>query len=719
VLEGASYQPSSFEQRWQQTWESQDLFAPLEDPSDEPRSRSYVFVPPPFPTGALHMGHVRSYAIADAYARYCRARGDTVLFSIGFDSFGLPAELAAEARGERTADWVARCCDEMSVQLRRLGLSFDWSRVYDTSDPQMYRWTQWLFLLLREQGMVYQATGWTDWCEACDTALASMQVEDGSCWRCHGPVKVVKRTQWYLKVTAYVDENERRMSDPSVPQEADWQASQRTVLGRVDGVELAARADDGRRLTVFTPHREELDSVCCVLISPRHPEVETWIGDEVAPSVEALRKGGWERDERDAANVELVDTGVTLRVEGIDGPLPLLVTPAVDSRYGETAVLCVPAADRTDAVIADRLAGAKAVAAIDRATLAAAARPATRYRIRDFVISRQREWGTLIPIVECPRCGPVPVPRSDLPLGPEEAGRPTPCPQCGSEARRETDTLDCHFDGLWWWMANCVPAADRDDTMFDHPELERWLPGHCLIWGADGGGYVFDQRIFAKVLRDAGIWPWLEDGEPFERALLHEMVRFDGRKMSKHLGNVVEPVALMSTWGADALRLTVLLAASPRRAFVWTEGGLRRSHEFLSKLWDYATTWLGSDERRGDGEGIDTSDPLRRRLAKWCDAAQRRVSEDIESLSLHRAAHNAVELLDKIETFESRVVEQRGSVTDKDHDAIAVAVELLLELVAPFTPHICDELWAMRGDDELATARPWPSGDLALSRTSA
>jgi leucyl-tRNA synthetase len=696
------YAPGVVEERQQASWGASGAF---DTPPPDERAPAYIFTAPPFPTGALHMGHVRSYVLADAYARYRRATGSAVLFSIGFDSFGLPAELAAMRRGEEPQEWVDNCCDTMRRQLKRLGLSFDWSREYVTSDEEMYRWSQWLFLTLVERGLVYQATGWIDWCENCQTSLASMQVEDGGCWRCHGPIRVVHRKQWYLRVTRYAEENGTSASAAAAPEQPEWQAAQKAVLGKLDGFEVTARAADGRELPAFVSTSRAVEEVRCVLMSPRHPDIDDWVtGEESREQLDGLRKGGWDRIERGADHVPLLWAGVDLALPGIDRPLPLVVSPTVDSRYGETAVLCVADGNRTDTRIVERLPVMERPT-VDTVALRAAMRPATRYRVRDFVLSRQRDWGAPIPTVACPACGDVPVPERDLPVTHADRGAAATCPACGGPATHERDTLDCHFDGLWWWLANCVPADARGTQMFDHPELRRWLPGDCLIWGVDGSGYVFDQRAIVKALRDSGEMSWLEAGEPFERALLHEMVRFDGRKMSKHLGNVVEPEEIVKTWGADALRLAVATAAAPRSSFTWSGDGLKRSHAVLVRLWRFAQR-IGPEREADPGE--DRGDPHRRRLARWCEAAGKRIGEDMESFALHRASHNAVELLERMETFERRVREARGDLDGHDRAALRRAFLLLLELSAPFIPHICDELWAQLGEAGTATGRPWP-----------
>ena len=476
------YDPHAIEARRQAAWRARDAFAtPPVEGADRPRR--YIKPSAPFTSGNIHIGHVRSYSIGDAYARFQRARGEDVLFAFGFDAFGLPAELGAIERGESPSDWVARCAEHMRSQLRRLGYSFDWERTFLSSDALMYRWSQWLFVTLLDAGLIYQGAGAVDWCDTCQTTLATIQVEEGGlCWRCHNPVRLIQRPQWYLRISAYLRENDLRLDE--LGDSGIWDevalSSQRFVLGRVDGVELDLADSSGERtLKAFTPYEDAVALARFVLISPKHPDVERWIVDPaVRARLEDLRSGGLERDARDAEAIPLIDTGQTLSVPAAGEPLPVLISPVVDGRFGATAVLGVPARDRTDALIAQRLGlrvddeGPPEDSAAQSGGPESGQRPAVRYRANDFSISRQRSWGTPIPIVYCDGCGAVPVPEEQLPvllpldLTPTGTGNPlaeredfvnTTCPRCGGGARRETDTLDCHFDALWLWVPVCVP----------------------------------------------------------------------------------------------------------------------------------------------------------------------------------------------------------------------------------------------------------------------
>jgi len=732
------YDPQAVEASRQAAWRERDAFRtpPLAD------DRPHLYIKPsaPFTSGNVHIGHVRSYSIGDAYARFRRARGDDVLFAFGFDAFGLPAELGAIAGGESPSDWVSRCAEHMTGQLQRLGFSFDWERSFMSSDATMYRWSQWLFLALFDAGLVYRGTGNVDWCDNCQTTLASIQVEaGGTCWRCHGPVRLIELPQWYLRISAYVPENDARLAELSAS--GIWDevsmASQEYVLGRVDGVELELSQPDGAQLTVFTPHADALAGACFVLISPRHPDADVWAAD-VREELEQMRSGGWERSAREAETIPLIDTGRT--IAGPDGrELPVIVSPIVDSRFGVAVVLGIPAADNTDEVLAQRLGLAEAPP-VDDGPLPAT-RTAVRYKAFDFAISRQRSWGTPIPIVYCEQCGTVPVPREQLPvllpldIRPTGAGNPlaklaefvnTTCPTCDGPARRETDTLDCHFDALWLWIPACVPPDAREDTLEEIlalSDLRHWLPSERLVAGSDSGNFVFDQRIVTKALRDIGPLSFLADGEPFAGCLFHEMVIRDGRKMSKHLGNVVDPDELVARYGADTVRLAVLYAARPQRSLNWSDSAVLRCHRFLTQVWDYSLAKLGQaradDAPQADGDGDaepvrDTTEHLRVKLASWCENGVKRITQDMESLEMHSAVRNVMRLFDRIKDFEKRVLARQPELGRANSDALIEALTQLVQVLGPLAPHMAEELWIAFGGDEHSAQTPWPSVSLRV-----
>jgi leucyl-tRNA synthetase len=631
-----------------------------------------------------------------------------------------------------------------------------------SSDPIMYRWSQWLFLELLEAGLVYRGTGNVDWCDTCQTTLATIQVEDGLCWRCHNPVRLIERPTWYLRVSAYTAENDRRLADRAASGKWDEVAlaSQRFVLGRVDGVEVELSGRDGARLTVFTPHADALEHARFVLISPKHPEIDAWASEPAARErLEELRSGGLERSSRDARAIALVDTGRSLPAPGGGPPLPVLISPGVDGRFGATAVFGIPESDRTDEVIAERLPEVLAASRGAREDGSFAARdgdargvgqvpsprPAVRYKADDFSISRQRSWGTPIPIVYCQTHGAVPVPNEQLPvllpldITPTGTGNPlaeqrdwvqTTCPLCDGPAERETDTLDGHFDALWLWVPVCVPPESRGESLeeiFALPDLRHWLPSERVVAGSDSGNFVFDQRIVTKALRDLGPLAFLADGEPFAGCLFHEMVISDGRKMSKHLGNVVDPDELVERYGADTVRLAVLYAARPQKTLNWSDSAVLRAHRFLTQVWEFSQTRLASvgelatsatgvDGAGADGEPVrDMTEHLRLKLRQWCEKAVEKTTEDMESLETHSAVRNVMRLFDRIKDFEKRALAREERLGRADGEALLQALSTLAQLLGPLAPHVAEELWISFGHDEDGAQAPWPGVSLELA----
>ncbi|MGN6586631.1 MAG: class I tRNA ligase family protein [Solirubrobacterales bacterium] len=730
MTEKRNYDPQAIEPARQEAWQARgDFDAPRPKNGQE---RVYVKPSSPFTSGNLHMGHVRDYSIGDAYARFRRGRGDAVLFGFGFDAFGLPAELAAIERQEPPADWVAQCGERMLGQMKRLGFSFDYDRVFYSSDEKQYRWSQWLFNTLWERDLIYRDDATVDWCDTCQTTLASIQVEDGRCWRCHNEVRLIRRPTWFLRITPYLEENDRNTA--RLEQGGKWDelslATQRYILGRSEGVELDLQGADGRSLTVFTPHRKFAGLASFVLLSPRHPQVDEWATEAAREELERMRSGGWERSARDARSVPLVDTGASITGPGGE-ELPVAISPLVDARFRPTPALGIPPIDEAHRDLPERLERVEAPPAPEgddegpQPAHVESAAEATRYRANDFSISRQRAWGCPIPVILCEQCGPVPVPDEDLPvvlprdLQPTGEGNPlaerpdfvdVECPKCGAAAKRETDTLDCHFDALWLWVPAAVPPEGRDEQMFTHPDLREWLPAERLVAGNDSGGFVFDQRVVTKALRDIGPFSFMGEGEPFAGCLFHEMVIADGRKMSKHLGNVVNPDELVAAHGADTVRLAVLYAAGPAKTLNWSEGAIKFASRFLRNLWNYThERAAGLEELAHDPEAAADTEHMRDRLRKWCENGLSRITEDTADLQMHKAVRNITRLFERIQDFEKRVVKRRGALDRADAEAQLAALTLLARTLLPFAPHVAEELLVALGVEDSAEAlEVWP-----------
>ncbi len=727
---GADYEPGPLEARWQAAWRETRAFA-VPPPQDE-REPAYVFAGCPFTSGDAHMGHIRSYTIADAYARFLRARGRAVLFSLGFDSFGLPAELEALRRGISPQQWVARCCERMRGQFEALGYSCDWERTFVSSEPEHYRWTQWLFLAMLERGLVYRREAQVSWCDSCQTVLATLQAEDGTCWRCHSEVRFVRLPQWFMRITAYAQDNERGLE--SLP---GWDkaavGSQRAVLGRVDGVELDAATFDGGALTVFTPHPEALAQAAFVALSPSHPDVDRWIAEPaVAEQLAGMREAGWRREDREAEQVPVVQTGALVTVPGVAGMLPIVISPLVDARFGPTAALGIPEL-RPDRRL-DRPAATCAVGGRVEGRQGlrhpATGRALPRPRLRDLTPARV---GGADPADPLPRvrdgARALRGPAGAAPRGPADHRRPRqparepprlprdllPALRRPGEERDGHDRLPRRRDV----DVDADLRAPRGPLHADvqSPRIRPLAAGRADRLGR--GRRRIHVRPAPRRQGPAGPRPAapLPAREPFTKALMHQMIRLEGRKMSKHLGNVVDPNELVATVGADTVRLAVLHAASPGRIFNWNEQPVRYCQIFLKKLFGYAEGRLRAWGPKGGEARIDTSEKLRRRLANWCAVACAKVAENFEGLEMQRAAHNTMLLLTRIQDFEQRALHQRGGELEPaDREAIVAALLLLTQMLAPLTPHIAEELWSLAGHTTLVSTAPWP--DVAVPRQS-
>ena len=621
------YDPGKIEPERQAAWAEAGAYD-TPDPAD---GQEAVYIKPssPFTSGNLHMGHVRDYTIGDAYARYRRARGDAVLLGFGFDAFGLPAEMAAIERGVRPADWVVESGERMLEQMKRLGYSFDYGRTFYSSDESQYRWSQWLFVTLLEAGLVYRDDATVDWCDSCQTTLAALQVEDGRCWRCHNEVRLIRRPTWFLRVTPFLEEN-----DANLERFENWNdlalKTQRYILGRTDGVELDLADPAGSFVDRLhpAPRRRRRGPLRARLAAPpRGRALDRRRRGPLAARRAALGRLGAQRPRRRRRAGDR-----HRRLAGGPGRRRAAGLRLADRRRPLRADRCARHTHGRRGRRGDRRARAagcaRAVAGAGASGAAAEIREAKRYRASDFSIGRQRYWGTPIPIVNCESCGPVPVPVEELPvvlprdIEPTGEGNPlaerpdfvdTACPRCGEPARRETDTLDCHFDALWLWVPAAVPPEGREEQMFTHPDLRRWLPSERLVAGNDSGSFVFDQRAVTKALRDIGPFAFLEDGEPFAGCLFHEMVVADGRKMSKHLGNVVDPDELVARHGADTVRLAILYAAGPSKTLNWNDGAMRFAGRFLNSLWDYALDRFGAVASAPVDEEAETDTALHAR----------------------------------------------------------------------------------------------------------
>jgi len=766
------FEAAAIERQAQAHWDAQDTFRASERAGAE---KFYCLCMFPYPSGRLHMGHVRNYTIGDVISRYQRMQGKNVLQPMGWDAFGLPAENAAIKHRVPPARWTYENIDYMRAQLKRLGFGYDWARELATCRPEYYRWEQWFFLRLLEKGLVYKKKAAVNWDPVDRTVLANEQVIDGRGWRSGATVERREIPQWFLKITDYADQ---LLDDLDAL--ADWPAQvltmQRNWIGKSEGVEIRFPYDEGA-LKVFTTRADTLMGATYVAVAAEHPLATRAAQDDpkAAAFIEACRKRSVTEAELATQEKQGVPTALTVRHPLTDEPLPVWVANYVLMAYGEGAVMAVPAHDERDFEFArlyglpirqvlehvlwrakpwrerypssaeyqyysfdsalwkdwyvskniddvlivnsgkyDDLSPEDAIDAI-AADLAAKGlgEKRTQFRLRDWGVSRQRYWGCPIPIINCGKCGAVPVPDEQLPvLLPEDVAFEgvtsplktdpdfyrTECPGCHGPAERETDTFDTFFESSWYYARFCAP--DNDKAMLD-ARTDYWLPVDQYIGGVEHAVlHLLYARFFHKLMRDAGL---VKGEEPFARLLTQGMVLNGGVKMSKSKGNTVDPQALIERFGADTVRLFVMFAAPPDQSLEWSESGVEGAHRFLKRLWRqvYAhvnDAAIGADAAMPD----DAIRQLRRKLHETIA----KVSDDVgRRYTFNTAIAANMELLNELGRFEDHT-EQGRAVTQETLEAIVL-------MLSPIVPHIAHSLWQALGHIDAIVDCQWPEIDHA------
>lgn len=740
------YNPAAIESAAQQYWETQHSFECQEDTGKE---KFYCLSMFPYPSGDLHMGHVRNYTIGDVIARYQRMLGKQVLHPIGWDAFGLPAENAALARRLPPAQWTKSNIDNMRRQFKQLGYSFEWRREISTCEPEYYRWEQWLFIQLYKKGMVYKKNAIVNWDPVDQTVLANEQVVDGKGWRSGAPVERREIPQWFFKITAYAEE---LLS--GLDQLPDWPPQvctmQRNWIGRSEGVNIHfPLADSTDSLTIFTTRADTLFGVSYIAIAPQHPLAIAGAArdPQLAQFIEECRH----TKVAEADMATQTKRGVCLNGQYAIHPLtqeklPIWVSNFVLMEYGSGAVMAVPAHDQRDFEFAAlyhlpvkpviESSGAvwdfNGAAFTEEGALIhsqmfnglpnADARKkiidylveknlGTRqinYRLRDWGISRQRYWGTPIPIIQCRRCGDVPVPETDLPvilptdLIPDGHASPltsTPgfynvkCPQCGEDAKRETDTMDTFMESSWYYAR--FACYDQHARMLDE-RADYWAPADQYIGGIEHAIlHLLYARFMHKLLRDEGL---LHSDEPFKRLLTQGMVLKDGFKMSKSKGNIVAPQQLIQKYGADTVRLFIIFAAPPDQGLEWSDSGVEGAYRFLKKLWHFAAQMPKLSSPLPAKPAHTESQAAYHQIHQILQQAQ----HDIERLQLNTVVSAAMKLLNLLSKLEM----------DAQHlPIIQEGMSVLLRLLAPITPHITHYLWRELGYGEDILTAAWPQVD--------
>jgi len=631
----SDYRFEEIETRWQQRWAEGRTFEVTEDPS---RPKFYCLEMLPYPSGEIHVGHVRNYCITDVVARYKRMRGFNVLHPIGWDALGLPAENAAIKNRVHPEKWTRANIAGMKRQLQRLGFSYPWSREIASCDPEYYRWNQWFFLRMLERGIAYRAKAAVNWCPSCQTVLANEQAEGGECWRCHSPVEERDLDQWFLRITGYQDELLDDMEQLKAWPERVL-VQQRNWIGRSPGAEVEFAVEGGEPLRIFTTRIDTIYGATFMVLAPEHPRVDELVAASAEARAAVARLRAQDRRARQAAQVEKegVFTG-RHAVNPFSGErIPIWVGNFVLMGYGTGAIMAVPGHDQRDfefarkygipvrvviqpegeTLDADTMAnayegpgrtvdsgafsGLPSEEAIARMTAHAEAKGfgkrAVTYRLRDWLISRQRYWGTPIPVVYCPRDGMVPVPDQDLPVTlPKDApftgegGNPlekvpafvnTTCPRCGGKARRETDTMDTFVDSSWYFYRYLSPR--KADGPFDTTAVRYWFPIDLYVGGTEHAIlHLVYARFWTKVMRDLGLVTF---DEPVVRLFPQGMVHKDGEIMSKSRGNTVAPDDMIARYGADTLRLYILNVAAPEDPLEWNDENIAGVHRFLHRVW--------------------------------------------------------------------------------------------------------------------------------------
>ncbi|MDQ3172003.1 MAG: leucine--tRNA ligase [Acidobacteriota bacterium] len=758
----AEYKPQAIEKKWQETWARTRAFEVTEDPS---RPKFYCLEMFAYPSGHAHVGHVRNYMIGDVMARLKRMRGFNVLHPFGWDAFGLPAENAAIKHGTHPEKWTFENIAHMKGQLQRLGISYAWEREFATCQPEYYRWNQWLFTRMFDKGLAYKQRSTVNWCESCQTVLANEQVVDGGCWRCGTPVTQRDLEQWFLRITEYADEL-LKGTDALGTWPEKVLTMQRNWIGRSEGARVrfqiaGAGADD--QIEVFTTRIDTIYGASFLLLAPEHPLVERFASESADPEAFRSRVQAFRAQDRSARMAgelekEGFDTGRRVVNPFTNEEIPIWVANFVLGGYGTGAVMGVPGHDERDAEFAEKYAlpvrtvvdagdrlvdsgeysGLTAAEGLARITAAAEARgigkAAVQYRLKDWGVSRQRYWGTPIPIIYCAKDGLVPVPddqlpvilpkmdafsgRGDSPLASVPEFVNVACPKCGGPARRETDTMDTFVDSSWYFYRFCDPTNTA--LPFDKAKVEYWGPVDFYSGGIEHAIlHLIYSRFFAKVFRDLGM---AAIDEPFARLLTQGMVLKGGAVMSKSKGNVVDPDEMIAKYGADALRLYVMFVAPPEKEVEWSDAGLDGSFRFLLRVW--RLVWRLADTIGGEGipapATLTTLNDAERALRRKTHETIRKVTLDLDPrVHLNTAVSGLMELVNELYAFCQGVNIFRGAEGDDvgvmDRiETISVAkeaVEVLVLMLSPFAPHMAEELWQMLDHAGGVGSAGWPEFD--------
>ena len=755
------YAPHDIEAKWQKYWEENKTFK-VEMDKDKPKS--YVLEMFPYPSGNLHMGHVRNYSIGDVIARFRTMKGFNVLHPMGWDSFGMPAENAAIKHNIPPKKWTLENIANMTRQLKALGLSYDWDREVTTCKEDYYKWTQWFFELFYKRGLAVKKESAVNWCDTCNTVLANEQVIDGKCWRCDHEVVKKDLSQWFFKITDYADELLKDLDLlPGWPERV--KTMQHNWIGRSEGLEFSFEIPAlNDTVAVYTTRPDTAYGVTFMALAAEHPLIKKICennpkADEINAFCERVRNQSEIERTSSESEKEGVFTGVYCINPFTGRKVEIWVTNYVLYDYGTGAVMGVPTGDQRDWMFADKYGIEKIVticpigkelkleemtcayeekegmlvnsgeftgmemhkamsAIMDKAEAEGFGKRRVNYRLRDWLISRQRYWGAPIPIIYCPHCGEVLVPEDQLPVRlPEDvsfnAGAKSPlatseefvhckCPKCGADATRETDTMDTFLCSSWYYLR--YTDAHNDKMPFDKELNNYWGPVDQYIGGIEHAIlHLLYSRIFVKVLRDAGL---VDYDEPFSNLLTQGMVIKDGAKMSKSLGNVVSPEEILSKYGADTARLFILFAAPPERELEWSDQGVEGSFRFLNRIWRIVQAFeavLAQKVTEYDHSNLSEADKDLRRVLH---SSIKKVTNDIETrFNFNTAISTMMELVNALYAYKEAAKEPNAGL-------VYEAISDLIKMMSPFVPHITEELWRGAIDANSSVhEQSWPECD--------
>lgn len=754
------YNFTEIEKKWQDVWEKEDAFKTVEDYDKE---KYYVLEMFPYPSGKLHMGHVRNYSIGDVIARFKRLKGYNVLHPMGWDSFGLPAENAAIKHDIHPAIWTDSNIAEMHRQLQGLGFSYDWDREVATCKEEYYKWMQWIFIQFYNKGLAYKKDNPVNWCPSCQTVLANEQVVDGCCERCHTPVTKKRLSQWYLKITDYADRLLKGLDNmPGWPEKV--KLMQKNWIGRSTGAEVTFEIENfSKKLQIYTTRPDTLFGVTYMVLAPEHPYVpELTDGTEYEAAVKAYQEECQHKSEIERTSLTKEKTGVFTGCYGINPvngkKVPIFISDYVMMDYGTGAIMAVPAHDQrdfefakkfdldiipvvdtqnpeidinnlTEAFVAEgtminsgKYTGMNNKEAIEEITKDLEAdglgKAQVNYKLRDWLISRQRYWGCPIPMVYCEECGwvpekeenlPVKLPtdveftgKGDSPLKTSKTFGETTCPCCGKKAVREFDTMDTFVDSSWYFLRYC--DARNSEKPFDKKKADYWMNVDQYIGGVEHAIlHLLYARFFQMVMHDLGL---VDAEEPFDNLLTQGMVIKDGAKMSKSLGNIVSPEEIQAKYGADTARLFILFAAPPEKELDWSDAGVEGSYRFLNRVYRLVQEYV--NEIRGDFRGSETitiQNADDKALNFQLNATVKKVTEDAGGrFSFNTAISSIMELVNALYKY------KQGEV---NVPLMNDAIEKLILILNPFVPHITEELWNDLGHEDRVYQQVWPAFDPA------